>query len=81
MMSVYYASLNKINRLSVDVRNIWTGIAGPTVDYSEQIQNFWAFSEAIHESDFLALAVPIYEVDSLSMHTVNRFLTQLTAIP
>lgn len=65
------------NRLAESTKLAWSAIAGPTVDYSEAIEKFWAVSAAIREADILALAIPKEEIETLSMHSVNSFLAKL----
>lgn len=73
----WWIEIPKCNFLTPAVRTSWAAIAGATVDYSQEIQDFWALSEAIRNHDFLALAIPKGDVEDLSMHAVERFFAQL----
>lgn len=73
----WWIEIPKSNFLTPEVKSSWATIAGATVDYSQEIQDFWALSEDIRNHDYLALAIPKGDVEGLSMHTVERFFAQL----
>jgi len=75
--SGWWIEIPKTNVLDKTVAQKWKTIGGPTRDYSEEIQNFWATSEALKDSDLLAVAIPDDEVESLSMFTIVLALERL----
>ncbi|MCB1099708.1 MAG: chlororespiratory reduction 6 domain-containing protein [Verrucomicrobiae bacterium] len=66
------------NKLTVNVAESWKVLAGPSVDYSDEIRNFWAFSKVLDSAEFMALAIPKCDVDTGSMETIDRIISQLS---
>ena len=69
------------NRLSDGTRDDWRMIAGPSQDYSQAVQRFWAESEEIRNSAILAVAIPKEEVETLSMQTITMVIDRLSRNP
>ena len=66
------------NKLDQNTKNIFSKLAGDSKDFSEEVQNLWAMSEAIQNSSLLAFAISKLDIRKGNFETLDLIIQKLT---
>lgn len=69
------------NRLGKEVSTTWSRIAGPTRDYSEQVQKYWAFNDFLKDTALFYVAISKAEIKRKSFRTIRSVLNRISKTP
>jgi hypothetical protein len=66
------------NRLTKDVATVWRHLAGPLHDYSQQVQEYWAFNELLKDIGLFVVAIPRVDVKRKTLQTIKFVLDRIS---
>jgi len=74
----WWIEIPRKNLLDQSVAVLWSQIAGPAEDYSEQVQTLWAMDAVLASTDFRAITIPAEEIHQCSMEFITELLSRLS---